>query len=64
MGEIVYFGKADQMVPYFGSLGFPCPTYANPLDHYGNTVQHNKYKQKIKSNLPSLSIMDSNIFPI
>ena len=51
MGEIVYFGKADQMVPYFGSLGFPCPTYANPLDHYGNTVQHNKYK-KINSNLP------------
>jgi ABC-type multidrug transport system ATPase subunit len=37
MGEIVYFGKADQIVPYFGSLGFPCPTYANPLDHYGNT---------------------------
>ncbi|XP_076095553.1 ATP-binding cassette sub-family G member 5-like [Mytilus galloprovincialis] len=34
MGEIVYFGKANQMVEYFGELGYPCPTYANPLDHY------------------------------
>ncbi|XP_013402842.1 ATP-binding cassette sub-family G member 5 [Lingula anatina] len=33
-GEMIYFGKATEMVPYFSRLGYPCPTFANPLDHY------------------------------
>ena len=36
MGEIVYFGGSTKMVEYFNDIGYPCPTYANPLDHYGN----------------------------
>jgi ABC-type multidrug transport system ATPase subunit len=35
MGELVYFGKSTQMVEYFQDVGYPCPTYASPLDHYG-----------------------------
>ena len=34
MGETVYMGPGSQMVPYFTDKGYPCPTYANPLDHY------------------------------
>lgn len=36
MGEVVYFGRGNEMVDYFGELGYPCPIYANPLDHFGN----------------------------
>lgn len=35
MGDVVYFGGAEQMLDYFQNIGYPCPTYANPLDHYG-----------------------------
>ncbi|KAK3094013.1 hypothetical protein FSP39_022934 [Pinctada imbricata] len=34
LGEMVYFGGASQMVNYFNDIGYPCPTYANPLDHF------------------------------
>ena len=33
-GELVYSGPARAMVQHFNSLGYPCPLYANPLDHY------------------------------
>ncbi|KAJ8308060.1 hypothetical protein KUTeg_012934 [Tegillarca granosa] len=33
-GEMVFFGSSNKLVPYFDSIGYPCPTYANPLDHY------------------------------
>ncbi|RKP14917.1 P-loop containing nucleoside triphosphate hydrolase protein, partial [Piptocephalis cylindrospora] len=31
-GEIMYAGPADQVVPYFGAHGYPCPDYVNPAD--------------------------------
>lgn len=34
MGDMVYFGGAEQMLDYYQDIGYPCPTYANPLDHY------------------------------
>ncbi|XP_046364697.2 ATP-binding cassette sub-family G member 5-like [Haliotis rufescens] len=34
LGELAYFGKVDDLVPYFTNLGYPCPKYANPLDEY------------------------------
>ena len=34
-GKLVYFGGAEQMLEYFDKLGYPCPTYSNPTDHYG-----------------------------
>lgn len=46
MGEMVYFGKSGQMVEYFQDLGYPCPTYASPLDHYGNI---HVYEDRINS---------------
>ena len=33
-GETVYAGSRDRLVPYFCEAGYPCPDYANPLDHY------------------------------
>ena len=34
-GNIVYYGKANQMVEYFTELGYPCPELTNPCDFYG-----------------------------
>lgn len=34
-GRMVYFGKATEMVPYFTSIGYPCPSLTNPCDYYG-----------------------------
>lgn len=34
-GSAMYFGAAKDMVPYFTSLGHPCPRYCNPSDFYG-----------------------------
>lgn len=34
-GNMVYFGKASEMVPYFTSMGHPCPPLTNPCDFYG-----------------------------
>ncbi|RKP12959.1 P-loop containing nucleoside triphosphate hydrolase protein [Piptocephalis cylindrospora] len=31
-GEIMYAGPADQVVPYFGARGYPCPRHSNPAD--------------------------------
>ncbi|KAL5008818.1 hypothetical protein ScPMuIL_014399 [Solemya velum] len=34
MGQVVYYGKSNEMVSYFTGIGDPCPQYANPLDYY------------------------------
>lgn len=33
-GHIVYCGPANEMIPYFTALGYPCDKYTNPLDRY------------------------------
>ncbi|ESO86758.1 hypothetical protein LOTGIDRAFT_128295 [Lottia gigantea] len=33
-GEVTYYGPQSEMVPYFTSINYPCPTYANPMDIY------------------------------
>eukprot|EP00741_Cyanophora_paradoxa_P002545 tig00000605_g2469.t1 len=33
-GRIMYFGPVEESVPYFAALGYPCPTYTNPADHF------------------------------
>jgi ATP-binding cassette subfamily G (WHITE) protein 5 (sterolin 1) len=33
-GMVMYFGPTVGLVPYFTKLGFPCPTFTNPLDSY------------------------------
>ncbi|XP_060967550.1 ABC transporter G family member 15 isoform X2 [Cannabis sativa] len=33
-GEAVYFGDAKSAVKFFAEAGFPCPTRANPTDHF------------------------------
>jgi ABC-type multidrug transport system ATPase subunit/ABC-type multidrug transport system permease subunit len=33
-GEIVYNGPAYKAVGYFAKLGYPCPTFKNPADHF------------------------------
>ena len=38
-GNIVYHGKQKNLIPYFTSLGYPCPVHQNPLDHYSKWLQ-------------------------
>ena len=38
MGQIVYFGEAKESLDYFSNLGFPCPKYTNPADHFISLV--------------------------
>ena len=33
-GELVYFGSAKDTLPYFGSVGYQCPQFANPADYF------------------------------
>ncbi|KAK3598669.1 hypothetical protein CHS0354_020431 [Potamilus streckersoni] len=33
-GELSFCGGASELVPYFSRLGYPCPHYMNPMDHY------------------------------
>ena len=37
-GNIVYHGKQKNLIPYFTSLGYPCPVHQNPLDHYSKLL--------------------------
>ncbi|KAM6916609.1 ATP-binding cassette sub-family G member 8 [Xenentodon cancila] len=37
-GSPVYCGPAQDMVPYFTSLGYPCPRYCNPSDFYVDLI--------------------------
>lgn len=34
MGQLAYFGSPKQLVPYFTSIGYPCPRDQNPCDIY------------------------------
>jgi hypothetical protein len=33
-GEVVYYGEARGVIPYFGELGYPLPEHTNPADHF------------------------------
>jgi len=33
-GETVYFGPAAKATNYFADVGYPCPQYSNPADHF------------------------------
>jgi len=33
-GKVVYAGEAESAVEYFSKIGFPCPQYTNPADHF------------------------------
>ncbi|XP_076463806.1 ATP-binding cassette sub-family G member 5-like [Babylonia areolata] len=37
-GQVLFYGATTELVPYFTELGYPCPTYANPLDTYIDVV--------------------------
>ena len=37
-GNTVFFGGAEELVPYFTQIGYPCNEYTNPLDRYGKKV--------------------------
>jgi len=47
-GEVVYCGPARSMVDHFVNMGYPCPTYVNPLDFYvdlGTVDYRSEYSQ-------------------
>lgn len=33
-GQLVYYGKASEVVGYFGEIGYHCPLYTNPPDWF------------------------------
>ncbi|KAI9175841.1 hypothetical protein H9P43_006205 [Blastocladiella emersonii ATCC 22665] len=33
-GEVMYYGPAEESVPYFARAGYPCPQYSNPADFF------------------------------
>lgn len=37
-GRTLYFGPRSEMINYFSSIDFPCPTYKNPADYYLDLV--------------------------
>uniref|UniRef100_A0A8C4T279 ATP-binding cassette sub-family G member 8 n=1 Tax=Erpetoichthys calabaricus TaxID=27687 RepID=A0A8C4T279_ERPCA len=37
-GSVAYCGAAKDMVPYFTTLGYPCPQYCNPSDFYVDLI--------------------------
>lgn len=39
MGECLYQGGTDKIVPYLQSVNLPCPMYHNPAD-YSNVTFH------------------------
>lgn len=38
-GRTAYFGPWQSSMPYFASVGFACPVYTNPSDHYLLTLK-------------------------
>lgn len=46
-GEVVYFGGAEEMVPYFTDIGYPCNAYTNPLDRYVDVASIDR-RDKVK----------------
>lgn len=50
-GQLVYSGPARAMVQHFNSLGYPCPLYANPLDHYVDlgTIDYRSESTQLKT---------------
>lgn len=32
LGKFIYQGPREELVNYFGNLGFPCPKTSNPMD--------------------------------
>ncbi|KAM9476927.1 ATP-binding cassette sub-family G member 8 [Clarias gariepinus] len=45
-GSAVYCGPAKDMVPYFTSLGHPCPRYCNPSDFYVDLISIDRRSQE------------------
>ena len=37
-GRVMYCGKRQSMMSYFGSIGFHCPQFKNPADYYRKFV--------------------------
>lgn len=43
-GNLVYGGAVTDLIPYFASLGYQCPTYSNPADYLFLSVLTDNYK--------------------
>ena len=38
-GKVAYFGPRENVIEYFGNLGYRCPQYTNPADYIVNQIQ-------------------------
>lgn len=48
-GKTVYFGKASEACQFFQQVGFPCPAFRNPSDHFLRCI--NSDFDKVKATL-------------
>ncbi|KAG0611088.1 hypothetical protein M758_7G114400 [Ceratodon purpureus] len=37
-GQVIYQGKASEVLRFFEESGFPCPEYTNPADHFLDVI--------------------------
>eukprot|EP00916_Digyalum_oweni_P026591 GHVL01043669.1.p1 GENE.GHVL01043669.1~~GHVL01043669.1.p1 ORF type:complete len:363 (+),score=45.61 GHVL01043669.1:46-1134(+) len=45
-GRMIYYGQREAALPYFDSIGYPCPNYTNPADHFIETLAVTKPEKK------------------
>eukprot|EP00735_Rhodelphis_limneticus_P014337 TRINITY_DN8348_c0_g1::TRINITY_DN8348_c0_g1_i1::g.29096::m.29096 TRINITY_DN8348_c0_g1::TRINITY_DN8348_c0_g1_i1::g.29096 ORF type:complete len:648 (+),score=164.82,sp/Q64343/ABCG1_MOUSE/32.13/2e-94,ABC2_membrane/PF01061.19/4.5e-40,ABC_tran/PF00005.22/6.2e-26,ABC_tran/PF00005.22/3.6e+03,ABC2_membrane_3/PF12698.2/4.7e-09,AAA_21/PF13304.1/0.051,AAA_21/PF13304.1/0.00089,AAA_21/PF13304.1/3.6e+03,DUF258/PF03193.11/6.6e-05,SMC_N/PF02463.14/26,SMC_N/PF02463.14/0.15,ABC2_membrane_2/PF12679.2/2.2e+03,ABC2_ len=52
-GKVVYLGPVSESLNYFEEIGYPCPKYSNPCDHFLRLVNEDVENPK-GSRLPAL----------
>ncbi|CAF1027601.1 unnamed protein product [Didymodactylos carnosus] len=57
-GHLVYHGRANQLLPYFSSIGYECERYDNPADFILDVAQGDKRTMKY---LPSINMNDDEV---
>ncbi|KAE9316777.1 hypothetical protein PF008_g18917 [Phytophthora fragariae] len=64
-GAAVYHGKVREAVPYFASLGYPCPQYMSPVDYFirqvsvGDAGQATLFKEAWSTRYSELCLADN-----
>ncbi|CAG8478565.1 1426_t:CDS:10 [Diversispora eburnea] len=48
-GKTLYFGERESALTYFDELGYACPSYANPADHFLNLVNSDFMKDRLEA---------------
>ena len=55
-GKTIYFNKASLAVNYFTKIGYPCPSFSNPIDYFVEIMS----KEAIEAESTNNSSVDVN----